>query len=179
MDTDSFIRYIETEDFYKDIADDRKERLDTSKYPKDDKRLPAALNGNVIGKMKDELNGQLMSEFVAIASKLYAYASDNEKEHKRVKGIKKDVRKKVLKFEHYMNDLLLNKTLMNTQQRFKSDHHMITTEEINKISLSRKDEKRIQSSEQIHTYLIGIDDDLFNELEKEIRNKPIPLYYEC
>ena len=55
---------------------------------------------------------------------------------------------------------------------------MITTEEINKISLSRKDDKRIQSSERIHTYLIGIDDDLFNELEKEIRNKPIPLYYE-
>ena len=78
-----------------------------------------------------------------------------------------------------MNDSLLNKTLMNTQQRFKSDQHMITKEEINKISLSRKDDKRIQSSERIHTYLIGIDDDLFNELEKEIRNKPIPLYYEC
>ena len=179
MDTDSFIRYIETEDFYKDIADDRKERFDTSKYPKDDKRLPATLNGNVIGRMKDELNGQLMSEYVAIASKVYAYASDNDKEHKRVKGIKKDVRKKVLKFQHYMNDSLLNKTLMNTQQRFKSDQHMITKEEINKISLSRKDDKRIQSSERIHTYLIGIDDDLFNELEKEIRNKPIPLYYEC
>ena len=116
MDTDSFIRYIETEDFYKDIADDRKERFDTSKYPKDDKRLPATLNGNVIGRMKDELNGQLMSEYVAIASKVYAYASDNDKEHKRVKGIKKDVRKKVLKFQHYMNDSLLNQALMNMQQ---------------------------------------------------------------
>ena len=78
-----------------------------------------------------------------------------------------------------MNDSLLNKTLMNTQQRFKSDQHMITTEEINKISLSRKDDKRIKISEQIRTYPIGIDDDLFNELEKEIKNKPIPLYYEC
>ena len=78
-----------------------------------------------------------------------------------------------------MNALLLNQILMNMQQRFKSDPHMITTEEINKISLSRKDDKRIKSSEQIHTYPIGIDDDLFNELEKEIRNKPIPLYYEC
>ena len=78
-----------------------------------------------------------------------------------------------------MNDLLLNKTLMNMQQRSKSDHHMITTEEINKISLSRKDDKRVKNSEQIRTYPIGIDDVLFNELEKEIRNKPIPLYYEC
>lgn len=78
-----------------------------------------------------------------------------------------------------MNDLLLNKTLMNMEQRFKSDHHMITTEEINKISISRKDDKRVKNSEQIRTYPIGIDDYLFNELEKEIRNKPIPLYYEC
>ena len=78
-----------------------------------------------------------------------------------------------------MNDLLLNKTLMNMQQRFKSDHHMITTEEINKISISRKDDKRVKNSEQIRTYPIGIDDYLFNELEKEITNKPIPLYYEC
>ena len=116
MDTDTFIMYIETEDFYKDISDDRKERCETSKYSKDDKRLPATLNGNVIGRMKDELNGQLMSEYVAIASKVYAYASDNDKEHKRVKGIKKDVRKKVLKFQHYMNDSLLNQALMNMQQ---------------------------------------------------------------
>ena len=97
MDTDSFIRYIETEDFYKDISDDRKERCETSKYPKDDKRLPAALNGNVIGKMKDELNGQLMFEFVALAARVYAYVCEYDKEHKRGKGIKKDVRKKVLK----------------------------------------------------------------------------------
>ena len=32
MDTNSFIMYIKTEDFYIDIADDVKKRFDTSNY---------------------------------------------------------------------------------------------------------------------------------------------------
>ena len=32
IDTDSFIIYIKTEDFYKDIADDVEQRFDTSNY---------------------------------------------------------------------------------------------------------------------------------------------------
>ena len=76
-----------------------------------------------------------------------------------------------------MDALLLIKTIRATQQRFKSDHHTITTEEINKIALSRKDDERIQSFDGIHTYPIGIDNGLLNELEKEIRNKPIQLSY--
>ena len=32
MDTDNFIIYIKTEDFYEDIADDAEKRFDTSNY---------------------------------------------------------------------------------------------------------------------------------------------------
>ena len=116
-----------------------------------------------------------MTEFVALASKVYAYVCDNDQVDKRVKGIKRCVRDKVLKFQQYMDALLLNKTIRATQQRFKSDHHTITTEEINEIALSKKNDQRIQSFDEIHTYPIGIDSDLLNELEKEIRNKPIQL----
>ena len=35
MDTDRFIIYIKTEDFYKDIADDVKNRYDTPNYEVD------------------------------------------------------------------------------------------------------------------------------------------------
>ena len=38
MDTDIFIMHIETEEFYKNIADDVKERFDTSNYDKNDNR---------------------------------------------------------------------------------------------------------------------------------------------
>ena len=56
MDTDSFVRYIKTEDFYKDIADDVDIWFDTSNYDKDDNRpLPIGKNKKLIGKFKDEL----------------------------------------------------------------------------------------------------------------------------
>ena len=127
---------------------------------------------------KDELNQRVMSKFVALTSKLYVFLDIDNAEEKKTKGVKKCVIKKVLKFNHYMDALLLNKTIRSTQQRFKSDYHTITTEEINKTSLSRKDDKRIQSFDGIHTYPIRTDNDLFNQLELEIRNKPIQLYHQ-
>ena len=96
----------------------------------------------MIGKFKDELKGKLMTEFITYASNVYAYLDDDNKEHKKVKGINKCVRDKVLRFNHYMDALLLNKTIRYTQKRFKSDHHIVTTEEVNKIALSRKDDKK-------------------------------------
>ena len=66
------------------------------------------------------------------------------------------------KGDNYKDSLLSNKTIRTTQQRLKNDYHIITTEEINKIALSRKDDKRIQSFDGIHTYPYGIDKDLLN-----------------
>ena len=56
MDTDSLIYDIETDDFYKDIADDVESRFDTSGYVPN-QPLPIGLNKKVIGLMKDELGG--------------------------------------------------------------------------------------------------------------------------
>ena len=67
MDTDSFAYEIGTEDFYRDIAKDVKKRFDTSEYSKDDNRpLSIGENKKVIGLMKDELGGKIMTEFVAL-----------------------------------------------------------------------------------------------------------------
>ena len=67
MDTDSLIYNIKTEDFYADIADDVEEMFDTSGYDKKDARpLPIRKNEKVIGLMKDELEGKIMTEFIAL-----------------------------------------------------------------------------------------------------------------
>ena len=67
MDTDSFVIYIKTDDFYKDISNDVVRWFDTSKYDENDKRpLPTDKNKKVIGKFKDELDGKVMKEFVAL-----------------------------------------------------------------------------------------------------------------
>ena len=70
MDTDSFIVDIGTEHFYIDIAKDVDKWFDTSAYDKDDNRpLPIRKKKKVIGMFKDELNGQIMTEFCAPRAK--------------------------------------------------------------------------------------------------------------
>ena len=70
MDADSFIVYIKTDDIYKDIAEDIKIRFDTSNY--DLKRpLPKEKNKKVTGVMKDELDAEIMKEFVGLRAKTY------------------------------------------------------------------------------------------------------------
>ena len=62
MDTNSLIYDIETDDFYKDIADDVESRFGTSGYIPD-RPLPVGKNKKVIGLMKDEVGGGIMKEF--------------------------------------------------------------------------------------------------------------------
>ena len=84
MDTDSFIMNIKTEDFYKDIANDVEKRFDTSNYEVD-RPLPTGKNEKVIGLMKDELGGRIITEFVALRPKTYSYLTDDCKEDKKAK----------------------------------------------------------------------------------------------
>ena len=74
MDTDSFIYDIKTDDFYKDIANDVEARFDTSGYsPSRLCPLSIGVNKKIIGCMKDELGQRIMTEFVALKPKLYAF----------------------------------------------------------------------------------------------------------
>ena len=90
MDTDGFVINIITEDFYEDIANDVEKWFDTSNYDKNDKRpLPIGINKKVLGKFKDELGGKIMSEFIALRAKTYAYLIDayNEEDYEKKKKI--------------------------------------------------------------------------------------------
>ena len=84
MDTDSLIMNIKTKDFYKDIAQDVEERFDTSNYDVD-RPLPKGKNKKVIGLMKDELCGGIITEFVASRPKTYSYMTDEFIEMKKLK----------------------------------------------------------------------------------------------
>ena len=55
IDTESFVIYIKTEDFYKDIVNDVEKQFDTSNFEEDDKRLiPIEKRKKEIGFFKDE-----------------------------------------------------------------------------------------------------------------------------
>ena len=76
MDTDSFVMYIKTNDLYKDIAGDVENRFDTSNYEAN-RPLPTGKNKKVIGLMKDELGGKIITEFVTLRPKTYSFLTDD------------------------------------------------------------------------------------------------------
>ena len=140
-DTDSFIIHIKTEDFYKDISNDIDKWFDTSNFNKNDNRpLEIGKNKKVIGKFKDELGGKIMTEFCALRAKAYAYKLDDDVEKKKAKGTKKCVVEREIIFKNYMDSLFNNEIIIRSQQRFKSNHHNVCTEEVNKIALSSNDD---------------------------------------
>ena len=154
MDTDSFVINIKTKDFYKDIAMDVKERFDTSNCIYD-RPLPIGVNKKVLGLMKDELGGGIITEFVALRPKAYSYITNDFTELKKAKGTKKCVVKKMLRFSDCKNCLFSNGKVLKSQQRFKRENHSVYAENINKIALSCDDDKRIVAVDEISSYPYG------------------------
>ena len=74
----SFIVYIKTENIYVDIAKDVETITDTSNYELG-KSLPKGRNKKIIGSMKSELSGKIMSESEALRSKTYSYRVTQKK----------------------------------------------------------------------------------------------------
>ena len=152
--------------------------------------------------MKDDLGGTIMTKFVGLRAKTYSYLIDNGSEDKKAKGSKMCVIKRKAKFENYKNCLEAtqlenkinylekykvdingikknhkeliknNKSILKTQQRFKSKRYNVFTEEINKIALSSNDDKIMQSIYSIETYAYGTSKDLVSDKE-EIKCKNI------
>ena len=115
IDTDSFVMNIKTNDFYKDISDDVDNRFDISNY--EVKRpFPIGKNKKVLGFMKDELGGEIITEFIALRPKTYSYLTDNDKIDKNAKGTKKCIMKKMIKFDDYKKCLLNDKVILKSQQ---------------------------------------------------------------
>ena len=154
MDTDSFIINIKTEDFYKDIANDVEKRFDMSNYEVD-RPLPTGKNKKVIGLMKDELRGGIITEFVALRPKTYSYLTGDCKENKKAKGTRKCGIKRMIKFDDYKKCMLNSEVILKSQQRFKSKGHDVYTENINKIALSSNDDKRLTALDKITSYPYG------------------------
>ena len=142
MDTDSFIKHIKTEGFYKDISNNDEKRFDTSNYEVN-RPLPTGKNKKVIALMTDEQGGKIMTELVALRPKTYSYLKDDVGRDKKAKGTNKCVITRRLMFNDYKDCLLNNEIILKSQQRFKSERHDVSTEEINRIALTSNDDKRL------------------------------------
>ena len=181
IDTDIFVIYSETKDFFKDIAGDVERWLDTSNFDENDKiPLPIGKNKKVPGLFKDELGGKIMKEFCALRAKTWAYLMNDDSEKKKARGTKKCVIEHRLMFENYKDCLFNDKIILKSQQRFKSDHHEVYTEEVNKIALSSNDDKRLQTFDRVTAYPHGTN--AFKVCESEmmiVRDLFVEKYVDC
>ena len=155
-DTDSLMYEIQTEDFYKDINGDVKDRFDTSGYPPDHPSgIPSGFNKKVLGMFKDEVNGNVIDEFVGLRAKLYSYKMFKGEESKKCKGVKKSVVKKSITHEDYKKCLTDQKPQLRKMNVIRSYKHNVFTEEVNKVALSANDDKRYILEDGINTLALG------------------------
>ncbi|MFN9999704.1 MAG: hypothetical protein ACK559_01120, partial [bacterium] len=152
-DTDSLTYEIKTEDIYEDMKAD-KHLYDFSDYPKDHP-LYDVTNKKVIGKFKDETSSKIITEFVGLRAKMYAFKTDKY-ESKKAKGVKKLVVKNELKFQDYKRSLFgVTRTDIQQQTNFntiRSYKHEVYT--ISKIGLCSFDGKRYLI-DNVNTYAYG------------------------
>ena len=152
-DTDSLTYEIETNDAYTDFFKD-KSKFDNSDYPEDNLFFNN-MNKKVIGKFKDEAAGVPVVEFVGLQSKMYSYVKDNEQTARTAKGIKKQVIRKNITHDNYIDVLFNNKQIMHTMKTIRSEKHQLGSFELNKISLSCFDDKRFIHQNGITSYAYG------------------------
>ncbi|CAH3144720.1 unnamed protein product, partial [Porites evermanni] len=151
-DTDSLMYQIQTDDFYKDIYNDVYYRFDTSDYPSNHPSgIPTGLNKKVIGMFKDEVAGKQITHFIGLRPKLYTFKIEDGYTTKKCKGVKKNVVKKGIDFEHYFECLFTGEKQMRTMKIIRSENHDIYSKEVNKIALSSEDDKRKVLEDRVKT----------------------------
>ena len=154
-DTDSLVYKIHTENLYRDMFQDQ-DLFDFSGYPKTHFCFSNE-NKKVIGKMKDELNGSLMKEFVGLRAKMYSLEYDGRKSMTKDKGVKKYIiKQQQLKHSDYRNCLFdCCGEYLHTMNSIRSEKHLIYSMQQNKTTLSAYDDKRYMLDDGVSSIPFG------------------------
>lgn len=84
-----------------------------------------------------------MKEVVTLRQKMQSYLTNDDCVYKKAVDTKKCVIKREMKFEDYKKCRQSNKTILRSQQSFRSEFHKVFKEKINKTAFSANDDKRI------------------------------------
>ena len=106
--------------------------------------------------MKDELGEKIMTEFVALRAKIYAYrkifvACDE----KHCKGTRKRAVSEGLTFDNYKTCLSDGEAIYREQTLFENKKHKVYTVNKHKIALNRDDDKKLVQADGITTLAKG------------------------
>ena len=139
-DRDCFVLHIKDDNIIQKLKQNE-DYFDFSNYPKDHV-LYSTKNKKVVGKYKDELGGNIMTRFIALRAKMYAYEVDgDEMNHIVIKGVKKSATKSTT-FEDYYNCLILNKGKNYDFKNILSKDHQLYTITMEKKGLDPFEDKR-------------------------------------
>lgn len=147
-DTDSLLYLINTEDVYSDIKNNLKE-FDTSNYDANNPYSIPLVNAKIPGLFKDELGGDVISEFTGLRAKLYCLLT-SKIQIRKAKGVSKSITNK-LRISDY------NKTLFNNENQYfkmnmiKSMKHILYSQQVSKVVLNSGDDKRYVLPNNIET----------------------------
>ena len=143
-DTDSLTYETKSKNVYEEFFK-CKDLFNFSNYSKDSQFFNET-NKKVIGKMKDEFGGFIVTRFVGLKSKMYSIKKIDGKKHNTAQGV--SIATEIDK----LKDVLFNKKIFrHKMKRIQSKKHKLGTYEIDKISLSCFDNKRYVLDDGIYT----------------------------
>ena len=155
-DTESLYYHFETDDMYKGFYEIR-EHLDLSDYPATSQYFDAS-NKGVVGKFKDETQGNPIVEFVGLRPKMYSYQvlkPDQVISNKhRAKGICRQFAAK-LNHADYKSQLDAPTENYIINRRIGVKLHKIYSMEVNKRGLCAFDNKRFLLADGVNSLAYG------------------------
>lgn len=155
-DTDPFIIQVQTDCFYTDMKNNIG-LYDTSDYPVNNIYGLPLIHKKVPGLFKDELNSEIMTDFVGLRSKMYSVLSEGIEKMKKAKGVKTAVLKKKIDFNDYLQCLVFGDVFKVQQNTFRTKLPNMYTITQEKVALSALDDKRafIHIDNVVDTYAYG------------------------
>ncbi len=130
-DTDSYVIHVKTDDIYDDF-NQLNNHMDFSDYNKEHKCYDNS-NKKVLGKFKDEVNGKIITEFIGLKPKMYAFKIQESKDKMTAKGVPEKLVKRDFYFDMYkqtFEDTNYTKQYVNSNC-IRSNNHQIHSLNIN------------------------------------------------
>ena len=151
-DTDSLVYSIRCPDIY-DWMNKNRHHFDLSETVRPE--MLDTTNKKVIGKMKDEANGHIITEFTALNPKVYSFKHQTYdqsmnikiKNKKTCKGVSKVVVKNEINHDDYVSVLTTGETINRTVTGFRSYNHEIFTVRTSKSALTAFYDKQVMVDE--------------------------------
>ena len=143
-DADSLVCETKDGNVYDQCFKDKR-LFDFSGYPKNSAYYDNS-SKKVLAKMKDELNGNKIVEFISLKPNMYSLISSDGKEINKAKGGNKKLR-----HDAYFDVLFNKKVVRHKMKGIQNKLHEIGTCDIKKISLSCFDDKRHVLGDGINT----------------------------